>query len=160
MRWVVLALTTVTMAFSSSQLKAQRFEVSAFVGGTFLVGDTKGLDVKAGTNNHGWNVAGGLSLEWIKSVVEHFMEPDESVHRFDGLPYIEGSAYRIVAVGLSPCTLSNGRLFWRPEGIFSLSLPIGLGPNADLVPRLQMMTSLQVITLPRIFLGVGVSFAM
>lgn len=160
MKWMIVNLMAIMMATSSGYLHAQRLEASAFIGGTLLTGGTKGVTAMAGSNNPMWNLNGVVSAQWTKSVVEHFMQPDETIHRVDGLLYIEGSLYRIVAVGFSPCALSNDGLTWRPQGIFSLSLPIALGSNVDLVPRLQMMTSLQVSTLPQVFLGVGVSFVV
>jgi hypothetical protein len=157
---VTCLLLLLVMLFPPCNLKAQRIQATGFVGGTLLGGGTKGLEIRVGTDNADWNVNGGLSIQWTKSVVQHLREPSEAIYFTEGIPYLEGSAYRIAGIGLSAWTARGRRLAWRPRGFLTLSLPVKLWRNIDFVPSLQMMTSLQVLTVPQVFLGAGISISI
>lgn len=121
-----------------------------------------GINIKFGTDNEIWNFNGGLNARWLIGPEHGGFGPAKSVTLMYHTPYVEVSAYRIAAIGISPFSVSRGRFIVEiPYAILTISAPIDLWSNIALEPSVQAMFPLRhdpsLLYIPDLIIGLGVA---
>lgn len=154
-KWLILYFMVLISPIGSAQ--AQTVGVAGILS---LFWPGYGINIKFGTDNEIWNFNGGLNARWLVGADYSSMRKSVMVPVYT--PYVEVSAYRIVAIGISPFSVSRGRyLIDIPYAILTLSAPIDLWSNIALEPSLQAMFPLRHDPLfryiPELIVGLGIA---
>jgi hypothetical protein len=150
---VLIILATLTV----HRLAAQTYQVSV---NAQVIPSSTGFEVRYGTNRAIWNCDACLSTQFVKTIVEHLMEPDETERYTEVTPYCELSFHRIIGVGFAPMTVRRTAPEWRPEATLTLAAPINVWGTVNVFPRVQLRLPMQEGAFPLIYLGLGVSYAL
>jgi hypothetical protein len=146
-----------------SHLSAQRVQFSAIAGG--LVGAPGvGISLKYGTNNEVWDISFGLHVSRVEEKIIKGSElgpRSEEIKRYVAFfPNAEVSAYKIVALGIFPYSpRTDGRAYGSLLAM-TLSYPIGIYKNIELVPSFQLFFSFEDLFPAGGFFGAGVAVTL
>lgn len=155
MNYTILIVALLTM---TNALHGQRVQASVISGGTPSATGT-GVNLKVGTNNDVWDMNVAINISGARTIEEHLSEPDEE-HRYTlFIPYVELSAFKVIAFGIAPYSPKSSGGTLPLLTLLTLSYPMSVYETIEIVPSFQLLFRIGS-WLPGGFFGAGVAVSL